>query len=103
MKISKFQDLMRQLYINQDRKRGLDKTFLWLVEEVGELASCLNTKNYQKENLSEELADIIAWTCSIANLTDIDLEDALKKKYPNKCVKCNSSPCKCGHKLTEEN
>ncbi len=95
MKISEFQDLMRKLYIHQDSKRGVKNTFIWLVEEVGELATILKGTKIDKLKATEELADIIAWTNSIANLLDIDLEHALNDKYPNKCKKCDSIPCKC--------
>ena len=96
MKVSDFQNLMKELYFHQDTKRGTNGTFLWLVEEIGELAKALKKKDINKAEASDELADVIAWTCSLANLLDIDLEKALFSKYPNKCKKCNSNPCKCG-------
>jgi len=96
MEIRDFQNLMKKLYFHQDNKRGLNKTFIWLVEEIGELAQLLKTESIDREKISEELADIIAWTNSIANLLNIDIEKALYTKYPNKCKKCNSIPCKCG-------
>ena len=95
MKISKFQDLMRKLYFEKDHKRGIKNTYIWLVEEIGELANLLKQKEMDTEKISEELADIIAWTNSLANLLNIDLEEALFQKYPNKCKKCDSNPCKC--------
>lgn len=95
MRFSEFQTLIKELYYTKDRTRGLKSTFLWLIEEVGELATLLKQKDYEIEKISEEMADIIAWTNSIANLLDIDIESALKKKYPNKCIKCNSNPCVC--------
>ena len=101
MKISEFQKLMRDLYIHQDSERGLKGTFIWLVEEVGELASLLKSDKIDHPKISEELADIIAWTGSIANLLGIDLENALKNKYPNKCSKCGSIPCVCGKLIKE--
>ncbi|MHA1281344.1 MAG: MazG nucleotide pyrophosphohydrolase domain-containing protein [Promethearchaeota archaeon] len=96
MKISEFQKLMRDLYFHQDSKRGIKATFIWLTEEIGELARLINKEIDNKEKIEEELADIIAWTCSLANLFNIELESALFKKYPNICKKCNSKPCKCG-------
>jgi len=98
MKISEFQTLMKELYLHQDRERGHFKTFLWLIEEVGELASLLKEETPSKSRISEEMADIMAWTSSLANLLEIDLEQALQQKYPNKCLKCNSNPCRCGNK-----
>jgi len=96
MKISEFQKLIKNLYIEQDQKRGIKNTFIWLIEEIGELAHILKNQEINTNNISEELADIIAWTTSLANLLDIDLEDALFNKYPNMCIKCNSNPCTCG-------
>ncbi len=96
MNISDFQDLIKKLYYQKDLNRGVKSTFIWLIEEIGELATLLNSQNIDKEEASEELADIIAWTVSIANLLEVDMEKALISKYPHKCKKCNSSPCKCG-------
>ncbi|TFF90118.1 MAG: nucleotide pyrophosphohydrolase [Promethearchaeota archaeon] len=97
MKISDFQNLMKELYYHQDSKRGIETTFIWLVEEMGELANNLKIRNKIDLNrVSEELADIIAWTSSIANLLEIDLEKALSDKYPNRCKKCHKNPCECG-------
>ncbi len=95
MKISEFQKLIKALYIEQDQKRGLKNTFIWLMEEIGELAHILKNHEINATNASEELADIIAWTTSLANLLDVDLEDALFNKYPNMCIKCSSNPCIC--------
>ena len=98
MKFSEFQKLMKELYFHQDSNRGIEKTFIWLVEEVGELASTLKQgSELDLSKISEEMADIIAWMSSLANLLEIDLEKALVEKYPNKCIKCNSNPCCCSN------
>lgn len=67
------------MYFEKDSQRGIYATFTWLVEEVGELAEALLSNNL--DSIQEELADVIAWTVSIANLEGIDIEEALKKKY----------------------
>ena len=92
MEIKEFQSLIRDIYLARDTQRGPDKTFLWLLEEVGEL-----TRAYRRrqENLGLEMADVIAWIASMANLLDIDLEAELMKKYPRTCPLCSSSPCTC--------
>ncbi|MFX1338332.1 MAG: MazG nucleotide pyrophosphohydrolase domain-containing protein [Promethearchaeota archaeon] len=95
MKISDFQRLIKEIYYHQDSKRGIKNTFIWLIEEIGELANLLKEQKIDIEKASQELADVIAWTISIANLLEIDLEKALKEKYPNKCIKCNRIPCEC--------
>ena len=95
MKISDFQNLMRELYFHRDSERGINRTFIWLVEEIGELANLIKYEKIEKKHISEEIADIIAWTNSLANLLDINIEKALSEKYPKKRLKCNSSPCQC--------
>ena len=93
MKISDAQKMMREIYFEKDSKRGLEKTYIWLIEEIGELAKGL-LKN-EKSNIREELADAFAWLLSLANLMDIDLEDAFIRKYPNVCPRCGKKPCEC--------
>ena len=95
MRISDFQKLMKEIYFHRDSERGINRTFIWLVEEIGELANLIKYENIEKKQISEEIADIIAWTNSLANLLDINIEKALLEKYPKKCIKCNSSPCQC--------
>ncbi|TFF85842.1 MAG: nucleotide pyrophosphohydrolase [Promethearchaeota archaeon] len=95
MRIREFQDLIRELYFHQDSKRGFNKCFFWFVEEIGELASALKEEELNIEFIGAEMADIIAWVFTLANLLNIDIETALMKKYPNKCPKCGSNPCIC--------
>jgi NTP pyrophosphatase (non-canonical NTP hydrolase) len=98
MKISDFQEKIRYLYLENDRRRGIKSTFIWLVEEVGELATLVNNDPLEISKISEELSDIFAWTLSIANLLNIEMESALILKYPDKCVKCGKAPCQCNNK-----
>ena len=84
--------MMRQLYFERDKKRGIPKTFCWLVEEIGELAKSVNKQNI---DINEEFADVLAWLCSLANLYEIDLEKVAVDKYNYKCPRCNSKSCKC--------
>ena len=100
MKISDFQDLLKDLYLQNDLNRGIKSTFIWLVEEIGELATILNSTDIDKKKASEELADIIAWAISLANILDIDIDKALFNKYPNNCKKCSSSPCVCEKRIS---
>lgn len=77
--IAAFQRHIRDRYDAVDRARGTAKTFLWLIEEVGELATALNGDD--RANLEEEFADVIAWLCTLANINDIDLAAAIEAKY----------------------
>jgi len=85
--------MMRRLYFHRDSKRGIGKTFDWLMDEVKELGEALKT-NDQKE-IESEFADVLAWLASLANIVNVDLEKASLSKYDNKCPKCSRSPCTC--------
>ena len=77
MHISQFQKIISQKYQKRDRERGIPTTFMWFVEEVGELATALAANDQQ--NNEEEFADVFAWLCTLANISNVDLEKACKK------------------------
>lgn len=78
MEIREFQDLIARRYKATDQARGVPKTFLWFMEEVGELATALASQE-DRANMEEEFADVLAWLCTLANITDVDLEKACAK------------------------
>jgi NTP pyrophosphatase (non-canonical NTP hydrolase) len=84
MHISEFQSIISKKYGKRDRQRGIPATFMWFIEEVGELATAL-ASNDQK-NKEEEFADVFAWLCTLANINDVDLQKACDK-YTGKNVK----------------
>jgi NTP pyrophosphatase (non-canonical NTP hydrolase) len=77
MDIQHFQRLIAKKYEKRDRQRGVPATFMWFVEEVGELATALSSQD--KTNREEEFADVFAWLCTLANISDVDLEKACEK------------------------
>ncbi|MBN1508320.1 MAG: hypothetical protein JW955_15840 [Sedimentisphaerales bacterium] len=77
MQISEFQRLIARKYKKRDKERGVPRTFLWFIEEVGELATALASRD--KANTEEEFADVFAWLCTLANITDVNLERACGK------------------------
>ena len=84
MNIRDFQALIRERYHETDSRRGVPGTFLWLTEELGELASELADRERGKgdpEALALEFADVMAWLATIANVCEVDLEEAIKRKY----------------------
>lgn len=94
MRVRSFQAEIADVYLARDRERGLDRTFLWMAEEVGELAEAVRRKDFFAAK--EELADVVAWTASVANLLGIDLEQAIREKYPEgRCGRCGAQPCAC--------
>lgn len=93
LSVADLQRHIRRMYFEKDVARGVDGTFMWLMEEVGELASALRSDD--RENLAEEFADVIAWLATIANVADIDLNAALKAKYGQGCPGCGRLVCEC--------
>ena len=93
LSIADLQRHIRQMYYEKDVARGTDGTFMWLMEEIGELASAL--RGDDRENLAEEFADVIAWLATIANVAEIDLNAALQAKYGRGCPGCSLLVCEC--------
>jgi len=81
---AEFQKHIAGRYDAADRERGWAKTFAFFIEEVGELATALAGEGKDPENLREEFADVLAWLCTLANISDVDLCDAVAKKYLGK-------------------
>ncbi|HEY2882337.1 MAG TPA: MazG nucleotide pyrophosphohydrolase domain-containing protein [Pirellulales bacterium] len=93
--IAEFQKLIRDMYLEKDVARGIDGTFMWLMEEVGELAAALRSGT-QEERLGE-FADVLAWLTTIANVAGIDLTEAVAKKYGSGCPGCGRFVCSCAN------
>jgi len=98
MHIHEFQDMMRRIYFHRDSKRGAKGTYEWLVEEVNELGAAMKENNVKA--LKDEFADVLAWLASLANVLEINLEEATLTKYDGKCPKCHQPKCECAFKAT---
>jgi NTP pyrophosphatase (non-canonical NTP hydrolase) len=88
-----FQQLIRQMYFRKDAARGIDGTFMWLMEEIGELAAALRDGTPQQQ--MEEFADVLAWLTTIANVAGVDLDEAVRQKYGAGCPGCGQFVCRC--------
>ena len=88
MEISALQQIVRDRYYKTDSERGIYHTALWFHEEVGELSSAI--ANDDKENAKEEFADVLMWMLTLANIMEIDMNDAIAaylkdpRKMPSK-------------------
>ena len=82
MTIKEFQDIINSKYGQRDRQRGTAGTFLWFIEEVGELATALAGDD--QENKQEEFGDVFAWLCTLANINNVDLTQAVQKYCTDK-------------------
>jgi len=106
--LESFQHLIREMYFDKDQARGIPATFLWLSEEIGELAAALRETDPSEEsritaeefssrrkNLAAEFADVLAWLATIANVAEIDLSQAVREKYGSGCPGCQQFICEC--------
>jgi NTP pyrophosphatase (non-canonical NTP hydrolase) len=91
--LREFQELIRRMYHDKDVARGVDGTFMWLIEEVGELASAL--REGTPEERAAEFADVLAWLTTIANVAGVDLSAAVHQKYGAGCPGCGRLVCTC--------
>lgn len=75
-----FQKHIADRYQATDQARGTPKTWMWFIEEIGELSHAL-ARNDDPANIREEFADVIAWLCTLANINGVDLAQAIRAKY----------------------
>jgi NTP pyrophosphatase (non-canonical NTP hydrolase) len=95
MTLREIQKLIDDMYSAKDRKRGAEATFLWLMEEVGELAASIREET--KEEQEREFADVLAWLLTLANVQGIDMTRAMQK-YSTGCPGCGKMVCTCNEK-----
>lgn len=93
MTLAELQELIREMYSSKDEARGTEGTFMWLMEEIGELAAAL--REGTREELAAEFADVLAWLATIANVAEIDLTQAVHAKYGTGCPGCGKMVCDC--------
>src|SRR5258708_6498236 len=91
--LAQLQQVIRETYDTKDRRRGVEGTFMWFMEEVGELAASLRSGT--PGELAAEFADVLAWLATLANIADVDLEAAIQTKYGAGCPGCGQRPCAC--------
>ena len=84
MTVAEFQQMIRDRYYDTDAARGAPATFLWFTEEVGELAEALakaERGDGDHDHLASEFADVMAWLTTLANISGVDLDRAIHRKY----------------------
>jgi NTP pyrophosphatase (non-canonical NTP hydrolase) len=92
MEIGEFQRSIERIYFEKDSGRGLEGSFRWFVEEVGELARAM--REGDRGMMAEEFADVFAWMSTMASICGVELEEAVGK-YAGGCPKCGQTPCGC--------
>ncbi len=95
--LGRLQTFIREMFGHKDAARGVEGTFMWLAEEIGELATAL--REGSREELELEFADVTAWLVTLANVADVDLDEAMRKKYGGGCPDCGEPVCTCGREV----
>jgi NTP pyrophosphatase (non-canonical NTP hydrolase) len=95
MTLNELQQRIRDLFGAKDARRGVEGTFMWFMEEVGELSAALRDPK-DRDNLVLEFADVLAWLATLANIAGVQLDEAIALKYGRGCPRCNAVPCVCG-------
>ena len=93
MTLTELQKLIHDTYDAKDRRRGVDGTFMWFMEEIGELATALRSGSDEERHA--EFADVLAWLATLANTAGVDLDKAVAAKYGTGCPGCHTMPCVC--------
>ena len=93
--VRELQRRIEAIYGERDRARGVERTFVWFAEEVGELARAILGRD--ERNLREEFADVLAWLSTLASMLGVDLEEAAGK-YGAGCPRCAATPCAGAHR-----
>lgn len=79
MDLEDFQSKVAEKFKDFDLKSGPFFLMTVLMAEVGELADGI--KRDDRENIAEELSDLVFTALSIANIYNIDLSGILEEKY----------------------
>ena len=89
MELKEFQKKANEIIYIIDRKLEVEhnssNTFVHVIEEIGELTNQLNKpdigkENINKEELSDELADVFLLLTKLASCYEVDIEKAMENK-----------------------
>jgi NTP pyrophosphatase (non-canonical NTP hydrolase) len=90
--LAALQAVIRDTYGARDHARGIDATFGWFVEEVGELSRAIRRQGHDER--VEEFSDVLAWLVTLADLCGVDIAEAAAR-YRDGCPSCGGIPCTC--------
>ncbi|WP_211267815.1 MazG nucleotide pyrophosphohydrolase domain-containing protein [Paenibacillus antarcticus] len=74
--VDHIQERFNQVYGRYD----LNKSMIWMVEELGEVVSAIR-KGKTKEEIQGELGDLMAWIFCLGNILDINISQALTSTF----------------------
>ena len=77
--MSTLQEDLAARFAEGDRKSGAPFLMLVLMEEVGELAEAV--RRGDRDEARKEVADVAFMAHALANVLDVDLEEAIRAKF----------------------
>jgi NTP pyrophosphatase (non-canonical NTP hydrolase) len=87
--IRELQATIRATYGHRDRARGVEGTFAWFVEEVGELSRAIHRQGHDER--MTEFSDVLAWLVSPRGPHRRRPAEAAER-YADGCPKCAPAP-----------
>jgi len=88
-----WQTMFADIYGRVNRVAGMEKCWLHVHEELGEISQAFRLK--QQKPLRDEIADVFAWIVAFCNRMKIDIGKAIVDEYPEKCDICGKDKCCC--------
>lgn len=86
MRIASFEKTLREIDQLQHvslhiyGKYDLQKSLIWMTEEMGEVISAIR-KSHSKEDISGELGDLMAWIFCLGNILEIPLSESIQGTF----------------------
>ena len=93
--IREFQGYFREIYPNNDLSE--DYIYAYFSRTVSYLCKNLSSRH----NSTDSFIETVAWLFSLANKFEIDIQEAVLRRYPGVCHYCISRPCQC-HKTLKQ-
>lgn len=88
---SEIQDYLGKLYSAANQDRDFEYMFSYLIRNVSYLSRSIPLNKECSKNFIQTLS----WLFAIANKLEINMGQALFRKYPDVCPYCLASPCIC--------
>ncbi len=89
--ISDFQSYIKNLYGNANKDRNIEYIYSYLTRNCSYLSRSILRSGDNKSFFIKSFS----WLFALSEKLDINLEDSLRKKFPDVCPYCISSPCIC--------
>lgn len=91
--LSEWQAMFQRHYGNINKIQSVSKTWLHVLEEIGEVSREERHHNFQE--IKEESADVFAWLLGFCTRKNIDLDEITWRTYPCECNVCHQEKCAC--------